>query len=273
MKNNSILDICIETGVRIMMWAVFIHLENTLPFMRHIEEEEAWYYKYPNVEPIIPVPQLLTILCIVPLMIYPIQFWYTRDLDEIEANFLGLTFALPLNGIITALFKVFVGRPRPNFILRCFPAGFGNNFFSCPGDYMYVMDGRKSFPSSHASFAFTEFTYITLNLVKITRIKDIYVPPKKKGLKLILCLLPLVMSTCIGITRTMDYHHHYSDVAYGSMLGAFIGTIAFYLFSPVPVYLFHKSVMGPFRESFAEDDLDDSDENVRDSLAGLPYEI
>lgn len=119
----------------------------------------------------------------------------------------GLTLAYCINGIITSSLKLVVGRPRPNFFLRCFPEGFGTAIDECTGEYNGMMDGRKSFPSGHSSFAFTGMIYMMLH---ITGNIDLRKQRFGRGAIIVgITLLPL--SAClIAASRTADYHHHFS---------------------------------------------------------------
>ncbi len=78
---------------------------------------------------------------------------------------------MPLNGFLTNLLKLAVGRPRPSFLARCWPDGhipddaFGRPITDCTNpDKHVVRDASKSFPSGHSSFSFAVFVFIFLYL-------------------------------------------------------------------------------------------------------------
>lgn len=147
----------------------------------------------------------------VPLIILLFQVIINRkDKDtvpDVMHAFMGITLAYCINGMFTACLKVVIGRPRPNFFLRCFPDGYGTNIDECTGEYEGMMDGRKSFPSGHASFAFTAMIYMMLHLAKIIELRKIRLG---RGFIIFgISLLPLSASL-IAASRIADYHHHYS---------------------------------------------------------------
>lgn len=67
--------------------------------------------------------------------------------------------------------------------------------------------GRKSFPSAHATFAFSGMFFMTLRICRILKIQD---PGRHKGWKCLSVIIPVIFAVLIGVSRTCDYHHHYS---------------------------------------------------------------
>lgn len=149
----------------------------------------------------------------IPFTILFVQYLLNRKDNNTIASICsaikGLTLAYCVNGIFTAALKLSVGRPRPNFFLRCFPDGYGTNIDECNGEYNGMMDGRKSFPSGHASFAFTGMIYLMLHLYKNLELRK---PRAGKGAIIVgLSMFPLLASL-IGASRTADYHHHFTGI-------------------------------------------------------------
>lgn len=132
----------------------FSFFDNLDPFIREIKEEEAWKYKYPVTESYVPGTCLWTIILSLPAVLLLMEYGFTRKLyDQISAC-LAISLAYSLNGILTSYIKILIGRPRPNFIDRCFPNGHGKDYKQCNGVRHSYMDGRKSFPSGHSSLPF-----------------------------------------------------------------------------------------------------------------------
>lgn len=182
-----------------------------MPVIRHIDEDELSDYRYPSHPSYITKNNLYLILTSVPLTIFICQYLINlkqrSTLSEIYVALSGLTLAYCINGMFTASLKLIIGRPRPNFFLRCFPEGYGTNIDECTGEYEGMMDGRKSFPSGHASFVFTGFIYMMLHLNKSM---DLRTTRFGRGpLIFAISLLPLSASV-IAASRTADYHHHFS---------------------------------------------------------------
>ncbi|XP_074039043.1 phospholipid phosphatase 5 [Leptinotarsa decemlineata] len=231
---TGILEFFVSVTFRLIAWIFFLQLDRLVPVIRHIDEDEMWYYRYPSVDSIIPKRYLYVFITVVPSIVFILQFIVNRreksTIPDIITNLNGLTLAYCINGVITSVLKLSIGRPRPNFFLRCFPDGYGTNIDQCTGEYRGMMDGRKSFPSAHASFAFTSMVYLTLHL---WRIIDWKTPRFLRGLYVFLFFMPLLVATLIAVSRTVDYHHHYSDVIGGALLGSTIAYIIHYLYAVI----------------------------------------
>ncbi|WFD30676.1 hypothetical protein MSPP1_001698 [Malassezia sp. CBS 17886] len=100
-----------------------------------------------------------------------------RPFPRLGVGLLGLLLALLLNAAVTNTVKVWIGRPRPDFLSRCRPdmsmapptdtGAFQSQLVTdavCMADHTSVQfqDGFKSFPSGHSSMAFAGLTYLAL---------------------------------------------------------------------------------------------------------------
>ncbi|CAH2217915.1 jg13745 [Pararge aegeria aegeria] len=104
-------------------------------------------------------------------------------------------------------------RPRPDFFYRCFPCGVASKQLHCLIKVHDVVEGRKSFPSGHTSFAFCSLGFLSLWLYG--KLKTAF-----RNLRVeIFCMLPLALATLIGVSRCCDNHHHWEDVVAGGILG------------------------------------------------------
>lgn len=195
----------------INIWFVtYRYLSKWPPFVRHIEEEELWYYRYPSVPSIIPLTHLYVIMIGVPLFIYVGHLLCSKKetiYKDIRNQFYGISLAYGINGILTALLKITIGRPRPNFFYRCFPDGVGIDIQNCTGGWEGQMDGRKSFPSGHSSFSFTGMVYVTCYIFNEY---DLSEPCFARGVVFFFALLPILLAIMVSLSRSCDYHHHMS---------------------------------------------------------------
>ncbi|XP_018580044.1 phospholipid phosphatase 5 [Anoplophora glabripennis] len=225
------LDHISEIGFRLLLWITYLYLNKWAPFIKHIEEEELWYYRYPSVPSIIPLIYLYLVMIGIPLLVYIISFLCSKKetiYNDLRNQFYGISLAYGINAVLTALLKVIIGRPRPNFFYRCFPDGVGIDIQNCTGDWGSQMDGRKSFPSAHSSFSFTGMVYITLYMFNEY---DFSHPCFARGVIFFLALLPIILAIVISLSRFCDYHHHMSDVVGGGIIGTSIALLVFHYYS------------------------------------------
>ncbi|XP_044764372.1 phospholipid phosphatase 5 [Coccinella septempunctata] len=218
----------IEIAVRVVLMILFRYYDKATPFIRQIQPEELWLYNYPVTASYVPSPVLWCICIGFPTICFAMFFILDpSSRKECKSAISGLTLAFSLNAFLTAYIKILVGRPRPDFIERCFPSVKGTDFTKCTGRLDHVYDGRRSFPSGHSSFSFVVMVFMSLFSA---RRLEIWTTQRMRGLKLIFCTLPLLLATTIAISRTCDYHHHYQDIIVGSVMGSVIAYVTFQLY-------------------------------------------
>lgn len=167
---NILTRLVQEASVRLFLLILFIYLDYQEPFHRVIHQEEAYLYSNPTTTSFFPVVYLWLVVVFVPaLTILCVQTFHRTDILDFLSAVLCASLILPLNGVLSNFLKLSVGRPRPDFLSRCWPDGnvppstFDDPFnqhFECTGDLAKILDGRKSFPSSHSSFAFATFGFV-----------------------------------------------------------------------------------------------------------------
>lgn len=144
---------------------------------------------------------------------------------EINMSVLGLLLSVGLALVTTNIFKVTVGRPRPDFIDRCQPQVAASsadssfvlsNYTLCTqSDHRILRDGFRSFPSGHSSTAFSGLGYLAFWIAGKVRVLD----GNGHIWKIALIAIPLLAASLIAISRIMDERHHPFDVLFGSALG------------------------------------------------------
>lgn len=138
------------------------------------------------------------------------------------------------NDLIKGVGKQTIGRLRPHFLDVCrpvFPDGGScsdeahqaipsyHEDYSCRPDLSgateeVLRDVHVSFPSGHSAMAFYGLVFVALHLRRRRW------PLAGSLLGPALQLLCVALAWFVALSRVMDYKHHWSDVAAGSLLGA-----------------------------------------------------
>ncbi|XP_068160440.1 phospholipid phosphatase-related protein type 4 [Antennarius striatus] len=146
-------------------------------------------------------------------------------------RFIGVhAFGLCATALITDILQLMTGYPTPYFLTVCKP-NYTLLSVSCERN-PYVMEdicsgtdptainqGRKSFPSQHATLA--SFAAVYVSMYFNSTLTD-----SSKLLKPLLVFSIIVCAIICGLTRIIQYKNHATDVYLGFLLG---GSIAVYL--------------------------------------------
>jgi len=179
------------------------------PFHRFMPPNDT-NFDYPNEADIVSNALLMILSVLFPLFIFTFAQVYFKNGHDCHHAFLGLFVALSLTNAATSALKTAAGRYRPNFI----NAGETN-------------DGRYSFPSGHSSNSFCGFVFLILYLCgkfQVFRSSHFY--------KALPILSLLTVPFFISLSRTIDYHHHFSDIIGGALIGTGFSFFAYFLYYP-----------------------------------------
>lgn len=226
LHTSLIGEICLR-----IFFAIFFYIsDDAVPFRRKIQPEEFWLYQFPRTPSYYPGRWLWRTIFGAPIIVIGIVYTWKKDLTDLKQAFLGVILSIFLTGSVTNCIKLGVGRPRPDFMARCFPDGDFNNDFRCSGNEVDVIQGYKSFPSGHSSFAFSSLGYLALYVAGKLQCFSRRGRGQTWRLCCVVCLL--LWPVMIAVSRTADYHHHWQDVSVGSVLGMIIAYVCYRQYYP-----------------------------------------
>ncbi|KAE9288193.1 hypothetical protein PF008_g26206 [Phytophthora fragariae] len=147
---------------------------------------------------------------------------------------LSLFQSIALAQFVTQFTKNIIGRFRPSFYDMCdwkFEVVWDGVANLCT-DEAGEKEGRRSFPSGHASSAWAGMLTLTLYQLGRSRLNcsnfdNSVLRRGRKTLMMALCCLPLLLAVWICVTRSIDNWHHYSDILAGSVIGAAAAIVSF----------------------------------------------
>ncbi|KIY49976.1 lipid phosphate phosphatase 1 [Fistulina hepatica ATCC 64428] len=174
---------------------------------------------------------------IIPLFFILALGTYRKSLIDIHHGSIALLATRGLAALVTVCLKHSVGRLRPDFLARC---KWDKNLEECIGKADSILEGRKSFPSGHASTAFAGMTFLALFLAGQMSAWRFDAPVKpgavrsSRMVRLSLTFFPLAFATYVAITRLEDHRHHEEDIIVGSLIGILSACIFYILYWTSP---------------------------------------
>lgn len=200
---------------------------------------------YPYVLPgqqTVTVPMLFIIsICVPVVSIATIAYVFRRDMHDLHVGMLGLLMSVSLTLMFTNGLKNEVGRPRPNFLARCFPElpnkgplhdppqGLSTADICTQADMAVLDEGFRSFPSGHTSLSFAGMTYLMFYLAGKMHLFD----RQGHSYKPFIAFLPMLAAALVGASRVADYWHHPTDVFFGAIIGFFTSAFSYHQYYPV----------------------------------------
>ncbi|EFA81591.1 phosphoesterase [Heterostelium album PN500] len=184
------------------------------PYDRYMPDGFAFQLiQYPMKPDIVPTWALMLIAFGIPILIFSAFYYSHRCLHDFHHACLGLIQTFTMTMLFTDFLKVLAGRYRPSYGAR----------FDTENKSL-IHDGRMSFPSGHSSISFATMTFLSLYLCGKLKVF------RREGAptwKIFIVLTPYMLSAFVAVSRTMDYHHDFSDILGGTVIGLCMGAFLY----------------------------------------------
>ncbi|CCH60123.1 hypothetical protein TBLA_0C03190 [Henningerozyma blattae CBS 6284] len=171
------------------------------------------------------------IICFIVLLLANTQHrWYL-----LYISLLGQGMAFIATCLFSNFIKNYIGRCRPDFIVRCQPSmdALPNVYYRADDiclnpDRSVVLEGYRTTPSGHSCESFAGLTFLSYWIAG-----QLIIWNNQLGIwRKIISWLPLLGASLIALTRTQDYRHHFVDVIIGAIMGWFIAKHVYRLYFP-----------------------------------------
>jgi len=184
------------------------------PYHRYLPSNDP-EFSYPYDADLVPTWTLIPINIIFPILVFLITFFvFGRNFHDLHNSLLGFAETLVFTLFFTSVFKVFAGEYRPNYF-----------------EYVSISpkDASMSFPSGHSSMSFCAQLYVSLYFAGKSKL---FTVNGGQLWKVIVAFIPLFAASLIAVSRTRDYHHSFTDILAGSVIGCAITYYCYYLNYP-----------------------------------------
>ena len=233
-ETSSRLSYVVDWVFVILLIFISVVFDPAPVFEKYITEGEiaSGTYSYPLRPNSFPSWALLPACIIFPVLLILFCLKVLKKTKPIAVHhaLLGLFMSLGFTNCLTCFLKLMIGRPRPDFLARCFDSQVPDpipwerpGYPACTGNPAIIAEGRRSFPSGHSSMSWSSMFYLTLFLINLLDSFD----EEGHPWKLFVASLPSCGALFVAASRVSDYWHHTTDVIAGSVLGAIIAYISY----------------------------------------------
>lgn len=197
------------------------------------------YIAYPYRPPVFSATAAGVLSAVVPVTVFALAQIVNKSFADFTTAILGLAYSMVTATCFQVVLKKFVGGLRPHFLDVCQPdtslisqytgQGYRQTMLTvdvCTGDLHKINNALESFPSGHATIAFSGFGFLSLYLAGHWFGTD--KRTKTVSGRMAMVVAPLAFATYLAGTLVSGYHHHPHDVIFGGLIGSSMALLAYY---------------------------------------------